>query len=136
MNEIAEGKFEATWEAYGQALTKDYSVTLAQICRRMHTHTGGMSAWMSRRGYTVAKLKSEILKDYYHGRLEEVVGGSATPKFVQIPPGFISQAVPSLFGISITFNSGTTVSIKEGTAEGVLDLICNYERKEGEPCTL
>lgn len=136
MNEIAESKFESTWDAYGKALAKDYSVTLAQICRRMHTNTGGMSAWMSRRGYTVAKLKSEILKEYYHGRIEEAVSGKSTPRLLQITPGFIPQAAPSLFGISITFNSGTTISIKEGTSEGVLNLICKYEGKEGEPCIL
>ncbi len=136
MNGIAESKFEATWEVYGKALAKDYNVKLAQICRRMHTNTGGMSAWMSRRGYTVAKLKSEILKEYYHDRIEEAVAGSGTPKLLQITPGFISQAASSLFGISITSNSGTMISIKDGTAEGVLDLICKYEGKEGEPCTL
>ena len=42
----------------------------------------------------------------------------------------------SLLGISITFNSGTTINIKQGDADSIIRLISLYERKDGDSCTL
>ncbi|CDM00676.1 conserved hypothetical protein [Bacteroides xylanisolvens SD CC 2a] len=42
----------------------------------------------------------------------------------------------SLAGITITFNSGTTISVKRATPGGVIKMLLDYERKEGDPCIL
>ena len=49
---------------------------------------------------------------------------------------FRSEEEFSLSGITITFNSGTTISVKRTTPGGVIKMLRDYERKEGDPCIL
>jgi hypothetical protein len=80
-------------------------------------------------------LKLEILNSHYGGSLVNTKLPSCN-RLVPIVPSSVPQEEVSLFGISISFNSGTTVTVKQGTPGGVLELIRSYERKEGEACTL
>ncbi|CAG9869903.1 hypothetical protein BOVAC1_4258 [Bacteroides ovatus] len=48
----------------------------------------------------------------------------------------LSEEEFSLAGITITFNSGTTISVKRATPGGVIKMLRDYERKEGDPCIL
>lgn len=41
-----------------------------------------------------------------------------------------------LAGVSVTFNSATTISIKQGDADSIIRLVNLYERKNGESCIL
>ena len=43
----------------------------------------------------------------------------------------LSEEEFSLSGITITFNSGTTISVKRATPGGIIKMLCDYERKEG-----
>ena len=48
----------------------------------------------------------------------------------------LSEEEFSLSGITITFNSGTTISVKRATPGGIIKMLRDYERKEGDPCIL
>ena len=51
--DLAENRFGKTWKHFLEVLKVDYNCSLADVCRDQHTTLGGMSSWMSRRGYSV-----------------------------------------------------------------------------------
>ena len=113
----------------------DYNCSLADVCRDQHTTFGGMSSWMSRRGYSVKQAKEDAVRNYYGG-VSPSRPTSTSPSFSQIVPVMLSEEEFSLAGITITFNSGTTISFKRATPSGVIKMLRDYERKEGDPCIL
>jgi len=116
-------------------LKVDYNCSLADVCRDQHTTFGGMSSWMSRRGYSVKQAKADVVRDYYGG-VEPSQPTTSSPSFTQIAPAMLPEEEFSLAGITITFNSGTTISVKRATPSGVIKMLRDYERKEGDPCIL
>ncbi len=100
--DLAENRFGKTWKHFLEVLKVDYNCSLADVCRDQHTTFGGMSSWMSRRGYSVKQAKADAVRDYYGG----------------VEP------------------SGTTISVKRATPGGVIKMLRDYERKEGDPCIL
>ena len=133
--ELKESRFRKTWKCYQEVLKTDYNCTLADVCRDQHTSFGGMSSWMSRRGYSVAQARKDVVRDYY-GCVEPPQSTTSPSAFSQIVPAMLPQEDFCLAGITITFNSGTTISVKRATPEGVIRLLQDYERKEGEACIL
>jgi hypothetical protein len=117
------------------SLKVDYNCSLADVCRDQHTTFGGMSSWMSRRGYSVKQVKADAVCDYYGG-VEPSRPTTFSPSFTQIAPAMLSEEEFSLSGITITFNSGTTISVKRTTPGGIIKMLRDYERKEGDPCIL
>lgn len=124
-----------TWKHFLEVLKVDYNCSLADVCRDQHTTLGGMSSWMSRRGYSVKQAKADVVRDYYGG-VEPSRPTTSSPSFTQIAPVMLSEEEFSLSGITITFNSGTTISVKRATPGGIIKMLCDYERKEGDPCIL
>lgn len=116
--------YESTWESYLQEIEFNPTLTLSRYCRKVHVNYNGMSLWMSRHDISVLQAKMEHAEK----------SGSLSPLIPKDAPslGIVSR----LYGISVTFNSGTTITIKEGDASGLVDLIMSYERKDGESCTL
>jgi hypothetical protein len=131
----ADIRFQQTWEQYAEELKKNFHCSLSKFCRRTRTSYSGLCTWLSRRGYSVGHLKQEILNSHYGGSLTNTTLASGG-KLVPVVPSCSLQEEVSLFGVSVTFNSGTTVTVKQGTPGGILELIRSYERKEGESCTL
>ena len=130
-----ENRFRKTWKRFQEVLKVDYNCSLADVCREQHTTFGGMSSWMSRRGYSVKQAKADVVRDYYGG-VEPSPLSTTSPAFTQIAPAMLSEEEFSLAGITITFNSGTTISVKRATPGGVIKMLRDYERKEGDPCIL
>ena len=130
-----ENRFRRTWKRFQEVLKVDYNCSLADVCREQHTTFGGMSSWMSRRGYSVKQAKADVVRDYYGG-VEPSPLRTTSPAFTQIAPAMSSEEEFSLAGITITFNSGTTISVKRTTPGGVIKMLLDYERKEGDPCIL
>jgi hypothetical protein len=48
----------------------------------------------------------------------------------------LSEEEFSLSGVTITFNSGMTISVKRVTPGGIIQMLHDYERREGDPCIL
>ncbi len=125
--DLAENRFGKTWKHFLEVLKVDYNCSLADVCRDQHTTFGGMSSWMSRRGYSVKQAKADVVRDYYGG-VEPSRPTTSSPSFTQIAPVMLSEEEFSLSGITITFNSGTTILVKRATP-GVL-LKCYAITKE------
>ena len=90
---------------------------------------------MSRHGYSVKQAREDVVRDYYGG-VEPSRPTTSSPSFTQIAPAMSSEEEFSLAGITITFNSGSTVSIKRATLGGVIKMLRDYKRKEGDLCIL
>ena len=101
--DLAENRFGKTWKHFLEALKVDYNCSLADVCRDQHTTLGGMSSWMSRRGYSVKQAKADVVRDYYGG-VEPSRPTTSSPSFTQIVPIMLSEEEFSLSGITITFN--------------------------------
>ena len=133
--DLAENRFGKTWKHFLEALKVDYNCSLADVCRDQHTTFGGMSSWMSRRGYSVKQAKADVVRDYYGG-VAPSQPTTSFPSFTQIAPAMLSEEEFSLAGITIIFNSGTTISVKRATPGGVIKMLRDYERTEGDLCIL
>ena len=59
--DLAENRFGKTWKHFLEVLKVDYNCSLADVCRDQHTTLGGMSSWMSRRGYSVKQAKADVV---------------------------------------------------------------------------
>ena len=101
--DLAENRFGKTWKHFLEVLKVDYNCSLADVCRDQHTTFGGMSSWMSRRGYSVKQAKADVVRDYYGG-VEPSRPTTSSPSFTQIVPIMLSEEEFSLSGITITFN--------------------------------
>ena len=99
-----ENRFRRTWKRFQEVLKVDYNCSLADVCREQHTTFGGMSSWMSRRGYSVKQAKADVVRDYYGG-VEPSLLTTTSPAFTQIAPAMSSEEEFSLAGITITFKS-------------------------------
>ena len=86
-------------------------------------------------GYSVKQAKADVVRDYYGG-VAPSQPTTSFPSFTQIAPAMLSEEEFSLAGITITFNSGTTISFKRATPSGVIKMLRDYERKKGDPCIL
>ena len=126
--DLAENRFGKTWKHFLEVLKVDYNCSLADVCRDQHTTFGGMSSWMSRRGYSVKQAKADVVRDYYGG-VEPSQPTTSSPSFTQIAPAMLSEEEFSLAG-------GPTISVKRATPSGVIKMLRDYERKEGDPCIL
>jgi len=124
--DLAENRFGKTWKHFLEVLKVDYNCSLADVCRDQHTTFGG---------YSVKQAKADVVRDYYGG-VEPSQPTTSSPSFTQIAPAMLSEEEFSLAGITITFNSGTTISVKRATPGGVIKMLRDYERKEGDPCIL
>ena len=133
--DLEESRFRATWKRFLEVLKVDHNCSLADVCRKQHTTLGDMSSWMSRRGYSFKQARKDVVRDYYNGVAHSRTTTSS-PSFTQIVPIMLSEEEFSLSGITITFNSGTTISVKRATPGGVIKMLRDYERKEGDPCIL
>ena len=90
---------------------------------------------MSRRDYSVKTSQGGYVRDYYGG-VEPSRPTTSSPSFTQIAPAMLSEEEFSLSGITITFNSGTTHFGQTDTPGGIIKMLRDYERKEGDPCIL
>ena len=133
--DLSENRFRKTWKRFLEVLKVDYNCSLADVCREQHTTNGGMSSWMTRRGYSVKQAKEDVARDYYGG-IAPLQPSTSSPSFTQIVPAMLPEEEFSLAGVTITFNSGTTISVKRATPGGVIRMLRDYERKEGDPCIL
>ena len=130
MEQSASNRYELTWSRFIKELENNPKTTLRAVCKLLHTDPNLMRRWASRHGRSVFKAKAE------HS-MKELENTSSSTFAVLVPkdnPSYHNES--SLLGISITFNSGTTINIKQGDADSIIRLISLYERKDGDSCTL
>lgn len=128
--DIAEQRYTSVWKRFRTYLIKsDYSCSLSKFCRLTGTNYNGMCHWLCRHEFSVPALKDEI-------RSECMGQNSGLPSLAPLVSRDIPKEDFSVKGISVTFHSGTVLTVREGTPEGIIRLIREYERKEGDVCSL
>ena len=132
---LEENRFRRIWKRILEVLKSDYNCSLPVVCREQHTTFGDMSSQVARRGYSVKQAKADVVRDYYGG-VEPSPLVTPSPAFTQVAPAMLPEEEFSFAGVTITFNSGTTISIKRTAPGGVIKMLCDYERKEEDPCIL
>lgn len=132
---LSENRFLKTWQRFQEMLKNDCHCSLSEVCREQHTSLSCMYNWLSRHGYSVQQAKKDAVRDYYGGVSPSPVS-SSSPTFAPIVPVMSSEEKFSLSGVTVSFNSGTTITIKRATPDGIIKLLHDYERKEGESCIL
>ena len=95
--DLSENRFRKTWKRFLEVLKVDYNCSLADVCREQHTTIGGMSSWMTRRGYSVKQAKEDVARDYYGG-IAPLQPSTSSPSFTQIVPAMLSEEEFSLAG--------------------------------------
>lgn len=128
--DIADQRYSNVWSRFRAYLIKsDYSCSLSSFCRLTGTNYNGMCHWLCRHELSVSTLKDEI-------RSECMGQDSVLPSLAPLASRDLSKEEFSVKGISVTFHSGTVLTVREGTPEGIVRLIREYERKEGDVCSL
>lgn len=123
-------RYELTWNRFVKGLETNPKITLRMVCKTMHTDYGLMKKWAYKNGHSVIKEKTEHRNKPFEDTFSSAFA-ALVPK--DNPP---VHKESSLLYISITFNSGTTINIKQADADSLIKFISLYERKDGEPCTL
>ena len=128
--DIAEQRYTDVWKRFRTYLIKsDYTCSLSEFCRLTGTNYNGMGVWLSRHNFSVSSLKDEI-------RSGCTGQNSGLPSLAPLVSRELPKEEFSVKGISVTFHSGTVLTVREGTPEGIIRLIREYERKEGDACSL
>jgi hypothetical protein len=129
MTQTAFNRYELTWDRFVKELGTNPKITLHTVCKTMHTDYGSMKKWANRISHSVIKEKA-----VRHNNKIDDTHSSAFAVLVpkDNPPAYHESF---LVGISITFNSGTTINIKQADADSIIRLVSIYERKDGGPCT-
>lgn len=130
MEQKALNRYESTWQRFVKELETDSKTTLRAVCKTMHTDYNLMKKWASGSGCSVLKAKAA-----HRRQIPEDAPSSAFAVLVpkDNPP---VHRESFLAGISITFNSGTTINIRQADADSIIRLVSLYERKDGGPCIL
>lgn len=132
---------QKVWNDYIKLLPMNPSLTLSSFCRQNHLVYRYMSKWLERKGLSVKELKKELRgKTCKSG--QRVREGGVTSANPTKSAGFlkvVNTEAPEqhmLCDISLTFSSGTVITIKQSAPAAVIEFIKRYEGKEDEPCSL
>ncbi|NDV58443.1 hypothetical protein [Bacteroides sp. 519] len=110
--------YQKTLDGYLSCLERFPSLTLLSYCREKHVNNTGMRLWMSRKGISLRSLKP--------------VASCQQSVFAPLSTSEPNPASEFLYGITITFSDGVTVSIKQGNAHSINSFINYYNLKTEE----
>lgn len=118
-------------------LNRNPKAQLTPFLKERHVNHRTMQNWMYEKGYSVLRAKQEIRAAQAEARKEKAEATSSTTGMMFVPlepPTVELPAEDVLSGVSLTFPSGTIVTVKKGSAKSVMQLLKLYE-KEGAPCS-
>ena len=116
----AHDLYTRTLSDYKSCLCSSPALTLRSYCRERHVNYHGMCLWLSRHGISIRELRPS--------------SSVTTAK----EPASSSSSPDMLYGVTITFPDGVTVSIKQGSSFSVSRFIDRYNSKiqEEKSCLL
>lgn len=123
----ASSRYSQIWSDYSTSIRRGEFQSLASYCRETHTSYEGIRYWLRSRGLSVKSLKQS-------SNTGDPLSGISTseaesPTFIQFAPSASAVASSTMHGISIAFPDGVNLSIREGSAEGVADLLAIYRSR-------
>ena len=122
--ELASIRYTHVWADFSALVQSGQATTLSSYCRITHTSYEGIKYWLRTKGLSVKSLKkSNCTRD------TALIAGSSEIKpvsFIQFAPSSAPMPSAAMRGNSITFPDGVNLSLQEGTAEGIADLLAIY----------
>ena len=125
--EPANVRYARVWANFSASVQRGDAKTLSSYCRETHTSYEGIKYWIRSQGLSVKSLKRP--DPAYRGLQAATVTETKAVSFIQFAPS--SAPVPSavMRGVSITFPDGVNLSLQEGNAEGIADLLAIYRSR-------
>lgn len=125
--ESASIRYTRVWADFSALVQSGQKTTLSSYCRITHTSYEGIKYWIRTKGLSVKSLKkSNRTRD-----TALIAGTSETNpvSFIQFAPSSAPTPSAAIRGISITFPDGVKLSLQEGNAEGIADLLAIYRSR-------
>lgn len=127
--EPAGTRYARVWADFSASVQRGEAKTLSSYCRITHTSYEGIRYWLRSRGLSVKSLRKPD-SDQVNSS-SATVAESKPVSFIQFAPSAAPVSSASFRGVSITFPDGVTLSLQEGSAEGVADLLAIYRSRCG-----
>lgn len=125
--ESASIRYARVWADFSAAVGCGEAKTLSSYCRLTHTSYEGIKCWIRSQGLSVKSLKKS--NNAQEAALTACKPEARPVSFIQFAPSGAPVSAASMRGISITFPDGVNLSIQEGSAEGVADLLAIYRSR-------
>ena len=125
--ESASIRYERVWADFTASVQRGEVKTLSSYCRTTHTCYEGIKYWIRSRGLSVKSLKK-----FGSTPVDLPIATTSNAKpvsFIQFAPSAAPVPSAAMRGISITFPDGVNLSLQEGSAEGVADLLAIYRSR-------
>ena len=127
----AHDLYTRTLSDYKSCSCSSPALTLRSYCRERHVNYHGMCLWLSRHGINIRELRRSS---------SVTTAKEPASSFSRLFPvcSSPSSSPDMLYGVTITFPDGVTVSIKQGSSFSVSRFIDRYNSKiqEEESCLL
>lgn len=126
----AHDLYTRTLSDYKSCLCSSPALTLRSYCRERHVNYHGMCLWLSRHGISIRELRPSS---------SVTTAKEPASSFSRLLPVCSSPSSSSdmLYGVTITFPDGVTVSIKQGAllASAVLSTVITVKfRRKSHVC--
>ena len=125
--ESASIRYERVWADFVASVQRGEAKTLSSYCRTTHTCYEGIKYWIRSRGLSVKSLKK-----FGSSSVDLPIATTSNAKpvsFIQLAPSAAPVPSAAMRGISITFPDGVNLSLQEGSAESIADLLAIYRSR-------
>ena len=125
--EPASVRYARVWADFSASVQRGEAKTLSSYCRETHTSYEGIKYWIRSQGLSVKSLKRPA--PAYNGPQAATVTETKAVSFIQLAPSAAPVPSAAMRGVSITFPDGVNLSLQEGNAEGIADLLAIYRSR-------
>ena len=125
--EPASVRYARVWANFSASVQRGDAKTLSSYCRETHTSYEGIKYWIRSQGLSVKSLKRP--DPAYKGSQSATVPETKAVSFIQLAPSAAPMPSAVMRGVSITFPDGVNLSLQEGNAEGIADLLAIYRSR-------
>ena len=127
ISEAAGVRYARVWADFTASVHRGEAKTLSSYCRETHTSYKGIKYWIRSRGLSVKSLKK--LNPAQKGLPVTTVTETKAVSFIRFAPSAAPASSAAMRGISITFPDGVNLSLQEGSAESIADLLSIYRSR-------
>ena len=125
--EPASVRYARVWADFSASVQRGDAKTLSSYCRETHTSYEGIKYWIRSQGLSVKSLKRP--DPAYRGSQAATVTETKAVSFIQFAPSSAPMPSAAMRGVSITFPDGVNLSLQEGNAEDIADLLAIYRSR-------
>lgn len=119
-------QYECVWKDFLASVQRGETKTLSSYCKAMHIDYERLRRWIRTKGISVRACAQSICRDHPQPKS---AAESGPVSFIQFAPSSMPVTSVSMRGISITFPDGVNLSLQEGNAESIADLLAIYRSR-------